>query len=177
MTSLNNPLKEEGIMERVLKVFMVIALLLPTAVWAQQKGGIEIKTVSEVEVTQTDSEGKKLEKRIDATNKSVAPGTTVIFTNYYTYSGDKPATDVVIKNPVPEHMSYVDGTAEGKGTKIEFSVDQGKTFAAADKLKVKSADGKERRATAADYTYIRWTIEKPLQKGAKGSVSFKATVN
>ena len=173
MKSLNKPL-EEGIMGKVLKVFMVIALLMPAAVWAQQKKGIEIKTVSEVEITQTDAEGKKEVKRIDATNKSVAPGTAVIFTNYYTYSGDKPATDVVIKNPVPEHMSYLDGTAEGKNTKIEFSVDQGKTYATADKLKVKSADGKERRAAAADYTHIRWTIEKPLQNGAKGSVSFRA---
>jgi hypothetical protein len=100
MKSLNK-LQEEGTMGRVLKVFMVIALLMPAAVWAQQKKGIEIKTVSEVEITQTDAEGKKEVKRIDATNKSVAPGTAVIFTNYYTYSGDKPATDVVIKNPVP----------------------------------------------------------------------------
>jgi uncharacterized repeat protein (TIGR01451 family) len=162
-------------MKKVLQAVMVM-LLLPTAVWSQQKGGIEIKTVSEIEMTQTDAEGKKEVKRIDATTKNVAPGQTVFFTDYYTYSGDKPATDVVIKNPVPEHMVYVDGSAAGKGTKIEFSIDQGKTFAAADKLKVKSADGKERRAAAADYTHIRWTIEKPLQKGAKGSVSFRATV-
>jgi len=82
----------------------------------------------------------------------------------------------VIKNPVPEHMLYVEGSAEGKGTKIEFSVDKGRTFEAAGKLMVPTPDGKKRRAAAADYTYIRWTIEKPLHKGANGSVSFRAKV-
>ena len=163
-------------MKRVLHLVFATALLLPAAVWAQQKGGLEIKTVSEVEVTQTNADGKKEVKRIDAATRNVAPGQTVIFTNYYTYTGDKPATDVVIKNPMPEHMLYMDGTAEGKGTRIEFSIDKGKTYAASDKLKVKTADGKERSAAAADYTHIRWTIEKPLQKGGKGSVSFRARV-
>lgn len=163
-------------MKRVLHLVFSAALLLPAAAWSQQKGGVEIKSVSEIEVTQTNADGKTEVKRLDATKKNVAPGQTVIFTNYYTYTGDKPATDVVIKNPVPEHMLYVDGTAEGKGTKIEFSVDKGKTYATADKLKIKTADGKERRAAAADYTHIRWIIEKPLQKGGKGSVSFMARV-
>lgn len=162
-------------MQRIVRVVLAL-LLMPAAVWAQQKGSIEIKTASEIEVMQTDAAGKQEVKRIDATTRNVTPGQTVIFTNYYTYSGAKPATDVVIKNPVPEHMLYVDGTAEGMGTRVEFSVDKGKTFAAADKLKIKTADGKERRAMAEDYTHIRWIIEKALQKGAKGSVSFRAKV-
>jgi uncharacterized repeat protein (TIGR01451 family) len=127
-------------------------------------------------VKQKNAEGKEEVKRVDATKTKVLPGETVIFTNYYTYAGDKPATNVVIKNPVPDHMIYLDGTAEGKGAKIEFSVDKGATFAAADKLKVKAANGQERRAAAADYTNIRWTLETPLQKGGKGSVSFRAKV-
>ena len=168
-------MKQEGMMRKGIMVAVAVMLLMPAVAGAQQKkGGIDIKTVSEVEITQTDASGKKEVKRIDATTVNVAPGQTVIFTNYYTYSGEKPATDVVIKNPVSEHMVYLDGTAEGKGAKIEFSIDHGKTFAAADKLTVKTADGKERRANAADYTNVRWTIEKPLQKGDKGSVSFKA---
>jgi len=163
-------------MHKVLYLVLTAALFAPTTVWAQQKGDLDIKTISEVEITRTNAEGKKEVKRIDASMKSVAPGETVIYTNSYTYSGDKPATDVVIKNPIPEHMLYVEGTAEGTGTKIEFSVDQGKTFAAADKLRVTTPDGKKRRAAASDYTHIRWTIEKPLKKGAKGSVSFRAKV-
>ena len=163
-------------MKKMFYLVFAAALLIPAAVLAQQKGGLVINTVSEVEITQTSADGKKELKRIDATTGNVAPGQSVIFTNYYTYTGDKPATDVVIKNPVPEHMLYEDGTAEGKGTKIEFSVDKGKTFAMAEKLKVKTAEGKQRQAAAADYTHIRWTLEQPLQNGGKGSVSFRARV-
>lgn len=168
--------KKEDFMRKILQVGMVLAMLMPAAVWAQHKGGLEIRTVSEIEIRQTNAEGKPELKRVDATRTKVLPGETVIFTNYYSYSGDKPATDVVIKNPVPANMVYVDGTAEGKETKIEFSVDKGKTYAAPSMLNVVSSDGKERRAVAANYTHIRWTIKKPLLKGAKGSVSFRAKV-
>ncbi len=151
-------------------------LLLAGAAGAQQKGDLTITSLSEIEIAHTRADGTKEVKRVDATTRNVAPGQTVIFTNRYAYAGAKPATDVVIKNPVPEHMLYTDGSAEGADTRIEFSVDGGKTYGPAAKLKVRSADGKERRAGAADYTHIRWIIEKPLKQGAQGSVSFRATV-
>jgi uncharacterized repeat protein (TIGR01451 family) len=163
-------------MRKIVQIVLAAALLVPAAAWAQQKGGVVIRSVSEVEVKQKNAEGKEEVKRVDATKTKVLPGETVIFTNYYTYSGDKPATNVVIKNPVPDHMIYLDGTAAGAGTRIEFSADKGKTFGTAGKVTVRSADGKERRAAAADYTNIRWTLEKPLNKGAKGSVTFRAKV-
>ena len=163
-------------MRKIVQVVLALALLVPAAAWAQQKGGITIRSVSEIEIKQKTADGKEEVKRVDATKTKVLPGEVVIYTNHYSYNGDKPATDVVIHNPVPEHMIYMDGTAEGKGTKIEFSADKGKTYATADKVKVRAADGKERRAAAADYTNIRWTLETPLQKGGKGSVSFKAKV-
>lgn len=156
--------------------FLCIMLLLTIQAKAADKGTIELKSVSEVEVTVKNEKGEKEVKRVEAAKANVAPGDTVIFTNYYTNKGDKPASDVVITNPVPEHMLYLDGTAEGKGAKIDFSVDKGKTYAPAAKLKVKGTDGKERPAAATDYTNIRWTLEKPLEKGGKGSVSFRAKV-
>jgi uncharacterized repeat protein (TIGR01451 family) len=163
-------------MKKFVQIVLALSLLVPAAAWAQQKGGITIRSVSEIEIKQKNADGKEEVKRVDATKTKVLPGDVVIYTNHYAYNGDKPATDVIIKNPVPEHMIYMDGTAEGKGTKIEFSVDKGKTYATADKVKVKTADGKERRAAAADYTNIQWTLETPLQKGGKGSVSFRAKV-
>ena len=163
-------------MVTIVRVVMALALLMPAAAGAQQGGGIVIKTASELEVKQKNAEGKEEVKRVDATTVQVLPGETVIYTNQYTYNGDKPATDVVIRNPVPEHMVYLDGSAEGKGARIEFSVDKGKTFASAGKLTVRGADGKERQASAADYTHLQWVMEAPLKKGAKGSVSYKAKV-
>jgi uncharacterized repeat protein (TIGR01451 family) len=160
------------------KLLATLSLLLLVALPASavEKKGIELKSTAEVDIIVKNDKGEKEIVRVAAADTNVAPGDTVIFSTYYEYHGVQPATDVVINNPLPEHMFYLDGTAEGKGTHIEFSVDQGQTFAAASKLKIKNAEGKEQPASAADYTHIRWTIEGALQNGAKGSVSFKAKV-
>lgn len=153
-----------------------LLLLIALPVSAAEKKGIELKSTAEVDIIVKNDKGVNEVIRVEAANANVAPGDTVIFSTHYSYQGEKPATDVVINNPLPEHMLYLDGTAEGRGTRIEFSADQGKTFAAANKVKIRDAEGKERPASAADYTHIRWTIEGALAPGAKGSVSFKAKV-
>ena len=160
------------------KLLATLSLLLLVALPASavEKKGIELKSTAEVDIIVKNDKGVNEVVRVAAADANVAPGDTVIFTTHYQYQGEKPATNVVINNPLPEHMLYVDGTAEGKGTHIDFSVDQGQTFAAASQLKIKDAEGKEQPASAADYTDIRWTIEGALQNGAKGSVSYKAKV-
>lgn len=157
---------------------MTIILLLPFAAGAQQKekGNIELKSVSEVEVVTTTAAGAKEVKRVDTAKAKVVPGDTVVFTTTYRNIGDKPAEKVVITNPVPEHTLYADRTAEGKGTAIVFSADGGRSYAAPDKLTVKDKAGKTRKAQAADYTHIRWIPTRPIAPGGTGSVSFKAKV-
>jgi uncharacterized repeat protein (TIGR01451 family) len=155
---------------------MMIVLLLPLAAGAQEKGNIELKSISEVEVATKSVAGKKEVKRVDTGKATVVPGDTVVFTTTYRNIGAKPAENVVITNPVPEHTTYVDKSAEGKGTAIDFSTDGGKSYAAPDKLTVKDAQGKTRKAGAADYTHIRWTLNKSLAPGGMGSVSFKAKI-
>lgn len=154
---------------------MVLVLLLPLAAGAQQKGSIELKSLAEVEVVQTDAAGKKTVSRVDAATAKVVPGDIVIFTTEYRNIGSRPAENVAITNPVPEHVVYVDKSAGGRGARIDFSVDGGKGYAAAEKLVVTEA-GKKRKAGAQDYTHIRWTLTKPVPPGGKGSVSFKAKI-
>lgn len=155
-------------------LYLVMALLMSTAALAQQKGGIEIKSVAEVDVTVINAQGQKEIKRVEAAKANVVPGDTVTFTLTYVNTGSEPATDVAIKDPVPANMAYVKGSAEGEGTSIDFSIDNGKTFNSPDKLVVTS-NGKTRQAPAADYTVIRWVVAK-VMPGAKGTVSFKAKV-
>jgi uncharacterized repeat protein (TIGR01451 family) len=155
---------------------MVLVLLLPMTAAAQKKGSIELRSVSEVEVTTTNAKGEKEVKRVEAAAAKVIPGDVVIFTTQYVNIDTKPAEHIVITNPVPEHVVYVENSAEGQGMKIEFSVDQGKRYAAPDKLTKTDAKGVSRRASAGDYTHIRWTLGKPLAPGDKGSVSFRARV-
>jgi uncharacterized repeat protein (TIGR01451 family) len=155
--------------------FLIALLLLNTAAWAQQKGAVELVSVAEVEVVQKNAKGDQEVKRVEASKANVPPGETVIFTNYYTNKGQDSATGVVITNPVPEHMVYLDKSAEGAGSRIEFSIDGGRTYGPASKLVVQTG-GKERPAIASDYSHIRWTLLKPVPRGAKGSVSFRAKV-
>lgn len=151
-------------------------LLLPMAAWAQQQGSIQLKSVAEAEVTVKGANGEKQVKRMDVakTKVKVLPGDVVVFTTTYKNVGKQPAEKVEITNPVPEHMLYVDRSAAGKGMKIDFSVDKGKSYGSPDTLMVIDAQGNKQKAAAADYTNIRWIATKPLAPGAKGSVSFKA---
>ena len=160
-------------MRQLLFVGIAAFLLLPAPAPAQKKAGIVLTSVSEVEVVKQNAEGKKEVKRVDAAKAAVVPGDTVIFTVSYANTDPKPADRVIVINPVPEHMTYLNNSAEGTGTVIDFSVDGGKTYAAPGKLTV-TANGRQRPVTAADYTHIRWTLSKPLAPGGKGSVSFKA---
>ncbi len=140
--------------------------------FAEQKGSIELTAVAEKEAVVTDAHGKAVKKLVPA--GKVLPGDEIVYSVLYKHVGDKPAENVVIDNPIPEHMVYVDGSAEGRDAAITFSVDGGKTYRPAKGLTVKGPDGKPRPATAADYTGVRWTLKKPLKPRESGRVSFRA---
>ena len=154
---------------------MLVLALAPLSAWAQQQGDIVVTSVAEVEVKEKTAQGTTEVKRIEASKAKVVPGDVVIFTTRYVNKGKQAATGVVVTNPVPEHMAYVEKSAEGKGTKIDFSVDGGKKYAAPEKLQNTNKDGKVRPALPADFP-LRWTVTAPLAPGASGSVSFRAQI-
>ena len=162
-------------MRKIVLALTAALLLAPALAPAQQKG-VELKSTAEVEVAQKDGKGEQVVKRVEASKANVLPGDTVIFTIGYVNNSDQPATAVVLGNPVPKQMLYLDGSARGEGARIDFSVDRGASFAPLEKLKFITAAGKQRDASAADVTDIRWTLERPLEKGGKGSVSYGARV-
>lgn len=153
----------------------LLALLLPMTAWAQS-GSVSLTSVAEVEIKVKNDKGIEEIKRVPAASTNVAPGDAVIFTNYYSNKGDKPADKVVVTNPVPNNMFYVEGSATGKNARIEFSVDKGKSFGLPETLIVTSSDGKERPARNIDYTHIRWTLTSSILPGEKGEVAFRAKV-
>jgi len=156
---------------------LTLALLLPT--WsaravAEDKNGVEIRAVAEVEVKVKNDAGLEETKRVPAAK--VPPGVAVIYTLHADNKGSKPATDVVVTDPIPEHMDYVDGSATSDGTKLTFSADGGKTWAAKDKLVIKEKGGATRAAAANEITHIRWQFEKPIAPGESRAVEFRARV-
>jgi uncharacterized repeat protein (TIGR01451 family) len=84
--------------------------------------------------------------------------------------------DIVIANPIPENTVYVQDSAKGLNALIEFSVNNGETFALPAELFIEK-DGKRMQAQAADYTQVRWTLNKPLAAGASSSVQYIVKIN
>lgn len=96
---------------------------------------------------------------------------------YYTVrirnTGDVAVRDALVVQPIPLHTRYVAGSASGAGAAITYSVDGGRRFAVPDELRIASdfqADTQDgpvsKRATAGDYTHIRWQLRHPLEPGA-----------
>lgn len=79
---------------------------------------------------------------------------------------------------IPAGMHYIDGSATGPGAHITFSVDSGRSFAPPDSLRVATdpaePESPTRRATAEDYTHIRYELPGEYPPGTAGLVSFRA---
>lgn len=151
-------------------IFLVFALNCPAV--AQEKGHIELKCVAETEIEIVNEKGEKEIQRVEASK--VVPGDTVIYTIFYTVIGNETVNDIVINNPIPEHMIYKGGTALGENASITFSIDNGKVFDSPENLKVKDEEDKERVAMASEYTHIRWALTQAVEPGETGQVSYRA---
>ncbi len=149
----------------------VMLAMMPLALSAQESGAIQIRTTAEIEVVETDANGE-IVTRLEQASK-VIPGDIVIYTVTFSNTGSEPAENVVITNPVPRHMEYVEGTAFGPGADISFSIDGGQSWGTPDELMVTAADGSQRPALATEYTDIRWILRNMLQPGAQGFARFR----
>jgi uncharacterized repeat protein (TIGR01451 family) len=130
---------------------------------AVSSGMIRVSSVAEVEETRVQQNGRKEQQRVRV--RKVSPGTVVLFRTEFQNTDRKPVGNIVISNPIPEETEYWAGSAFGDNTDITFSVDNGKTFHAADRLDPRAAK-----------THIRWTYKGQLAAGAWGEVGFKAEV-
>jgi uncharacterized repeat protein (TIGR01451 family) len=99
------------------------------------------------------------------------PGERVGYQIEVNNKGTEPATDIVIANPIPEHTVYIQDSAKGLNATIEFSVDNGKTFALPAQLFV-DENGKRVQASSEDFTQVRWKLNQPLAAGASSTVQY-----
>jgi uncharacterized repeat protein (TIGR01451 family) len=159
-------------MKHLIQIIAILALLVLTTSQAMAEGKISLVIESQEEVETINQEGNKETKYIETS--SVIPGDVVLYTIHYHNQGDKPAEAVVITNPIPEHMLYLNEITPFSDTATTFSIDGGKTFDTPDKLFITLADGTERPATASDYTHIQWRFNRPLPPDSKGAVGYRA---
>lgn len=125
-------------------------------------------TVFEV-ITITNQDGSKQDQWQEP--DKLLPGERVGYQIEVNNKGNEPAADIVIENPIPEHTTYVQDSAKGLNTLIEFSVDNGKTFALPANLFMEK-EGKRVQANAVDYTQVRWKLNQPLDAGASSTVQY-----
>ncbi len=153
-----------------------ILILICCAVFAlsanAKKSPISLTTKSYQEVVEVDSSGKKVVKLVDA--KKVLPGDIIVYKNTIENSSQKPAKNMVLNNPIPEHMEYVANSANcSDGCKILYSVDGGNSFDVPSKLMIKVGN-KSRLALPKEYTNVRWILISALNPNSVTDVSFKA---
>ena len=154
-------------------VMFVSLLAMAGSAWAQQ-GTLRLEHKAEQTENFTDADGVERTRLVEAGR--VLPGEPIQFTVTYTNTGAEPAENITITNPVPDHMDYVDGSATGDETSVTFSVDGGTNFGVPQALAVTDQAGTLRRATAADYTHVRWIVGSDIAPGASGEVRFTAVV-
>lgn len=159
----------------VLTALLALAAAAQAQAPGEKPGTIQLRNVAEIEITTTGADGKPEKKRVPA--EKAAPGAEVIYTSTFRNIGTRPAGNIAITNPIPANTTLVGGSASGENTEIVFSADGGRTYAPADKVRVRGADGKERPAGLTEFTHIRWTYRGELPAGKESRVSFRVTVN
>ncbi len=151
-----------------------VVALLATAMnaYAADKACVELKTSADAE-HEVLEQGQKVKRLVPA--GKVVPGDEIVWTITATNVCKEATDNIVIANPVPEHMAYVANSAMGTGADIAYSLD-GKEFKSATELQVRAADGTPRAAPADEYRAIRWTYKSAFAPGATAFVRYRALV-
>ncbi len=156
------------------KVVLAASVLFAAQAMAQEQGHLNVQTIVEKEEVVVNDEGERQTRLVPAT--TVLPGDDVVYTITFRNVSEEAAENVVITNPIPRNLTYVEGSAFGPGTVIEFSVDGGQSWSSPEQLTVPD-NGGVRAARAEDFTHLRWVMQNELAAGAQGVARFRARLN
>lgn len=152
-------------------LFLITSISITGSVLADNN--VAIKSSAMVETIQKDTSGKEI-KTLELA-KNVIPGQQVVFKNEVNNDGKFPAKDIVITNPIPEHMLFNSAYAPSEAI-ITYSTD-GKAFLPNGKVMIKDAmTGNNRLARIEEYTFIRWSFAKSLPINSHAEVGYRATL-
>ncbi len=115
-------------------------------------------------VTRVSAEVVAAGPRLQAAER-VVPGDVMIYTVEVRNTGRYAVESAVVVQPIPQHTMYLADSAVGPGVDVEYSVDGGRSFQLAQKLKV-----------PAEYTHIRWRLRNRLKPGSIAYVRFRAQI-
>lgn len=133
--------------------------ILAQNVQAQPK--VQLRLTADKKMVQKDAAGKDKVTWVSLQgNVTVQPGDVLRYTVTGANNGSRPATNLVVTQPIPKQTAYVlnsSSTIKSTAT-VTYSIDNGKTFVATPTVQVKLANGKveTRPAPAEIYTHVRW---------------------
>lgn len=161
---------------KVVNGIVLMIGILALAVPALAKPAVKINLKAEKEVT-VSVDGKEVRKRVAAAE--IFSGETIIYTLEVVNSGDQPATNVTVNDPIPPETTLLIDSVYGDGADITFSIDGGKTYNTPGNLKYREPgkDGAviELIATPEQYTDIQWVLDS-VSAGGIRTVGFRALV-
>ena len=158
--------------QTLLPIVLLSQILWSTQVCAQAStsAGLSIETLAERRVVRASSEGAQVEF-VAADELHI--GDEIFYTLRVRNTSDSAIASPAIIKAMPRNTVYVDGSAVGPASDIEFSIDGGTVFAAPEELTVTAMPGVTRLAVATDYTHIRWQLRHPLAAGATALLRFR----
>jgi uncharacterized repeat protein (TIGR01451 family) len=133
---------------------------------------LEVTAIAEQRVVEPTPNGGTVVRYVPASQ--VRLGEQVHYTLQVRNVSPAAVADAVVVRALPHNTRYVTGSAVGPGADVSFSIDGGATFAAAQRLTMNTYVGPPRRATADDYTHIRWRLRHALAPGATALLRFRA---
>ena len=155
---------------------ITLAALLSLPATAMAASQVSVAITAEKEVT-TVVNGQKVTRKVPAND--VESRNVIFYTLSFVNSGNDPATNANLDDPIPQGTTYVPGSAYGESAEILFSIDGGKSFRKPSLLsyEITLPNGKSEKhvATPEEYTHIRWVI-KSIPAGSKGKVGFQVRV-
>lgn len=146
---------------------------------AQSRPEIKLNLSASKKLVIRDRQGQnQISWQVLKNGASVQPGDLVRYSLSGKNNGQGIAKNLVLNQPIPASMSYVEGSVQANGSSPSFSIDQGKTFSPRPMLKIRQADGSivERPAPPERYTHIRWTFNQGVQPQALITVSYDVRV-
>lgn len=161
-------------MKQITKQILAVLLFMGASV-AWSKGMVDIKNEAYKEIEKVAKDGNKTKELVPATK--VIPGDVVLYVLTYQNKGKEAATDIVITNPIPKHMTYKAQEADKSDITAELSVDGGKKWGKLAELKVKDKLRKIRPALPADVTHVRWKVAGSVLPNEEGKVRLRAVLN
>jgi uncharacterized repeat protein (TIGR01451 family) len=150
----------------------VVFALCAAPALADEPSPVETTLVAEVREVLETSGGRRLQRYVPAA--VVNQGQVVFYTLQVRNPTAVPVRDAVIVQRIPANTTYVVDSAAGPSAEITFSVDGGETFWPEKELVVTKPGSEARRATAQDYTHIRWQLRNALAPGAVALARFQA---